>query len=32
MLSERQQRILKLVVDAYLESGEPVGSKAIATS
>ncbi len=30
MLSERQQRILKLVVDAYLESGEPVGSKAIA--
>lgn len=30
MLSERQQRILRLVVDAYLESGEPVGSKAIA--
>src|SRR5438046_10340067 len=32
MLSERQQRILKLIVDTYLESGEPVGSKAIATS
>jgi heat-inducible transcriptional repressor len=31
MLSERQQRILKLVVDAYLDSGEPVSSKAIAT-
>ena len=30
MLSERQQRILSLVVDAYLESGKPVGSKAIA--
>ena len=30
MLSERQQRILKLVVDAYLESGKPVGSAAIA--
>jgi heat-inducible transcriptional repressor len=32
MLSERQQRILRLVVDAYLDSGEPVSSKAIATS
>jgi heat-inducible transcriptional repressor len=30
MLSERQQLILNLVVDAYLESGQPVGSKAIA--
>jgi heat-inducible transcriptional repressor len=30
MLSERQQQILILVVDAYLESGKPVGSKAIA--
>jgi heat-inducible transcriptional repressor len=30
MLSERQQRILSLVVDSYLESGRPVGSKAIA--
>jgi heat-inducible transcriptional repressor len=30
MLSERQQRILDLVVDSYLETGAPVGSKAIA--
>src|ERR687886_856515 len=30
MLSERQQEILRLVVDAYLESGKPVGSAAIA--
>ena len=30
MLSERQQEILRLVVDTYLESGRPVGSKAIA--
>src|SRR4051794_2579183 len=30
MLSERQQRILRLVVDVHLESGEPVGSKAVA--
>ena len=30
MLSERQQLILNLVVDAYLESGKPVGSKGIA--
>lgn len=30
MLSERQQRILNYVVDAYLESGKPVGSATIA--
>ncbi len=30
MLSERQQRILNLVVDSYLESGKPVGSAALA--
>jgi heat-inducible transcriptional repressor len=30
MLSERQQLILKLVVDGYLDSGKPVGSKVIA--
>lgn len=30
MLSERQETILELTVDAYLESGRPVGSKAIA--
>jgi heat-inducible transcriptional repressor len=30
VLSERQQRILSLVVDSYLESGRPVGSKVIA--
>jgi heat-inducible transcriptional repressor len=30
MLSERQQRILRIVMDSYLESGQPVGSKAIA--
>ncbi len=30
MLYERQQRILRLVVASYLESGKPVGSKAIA--
>lgn len=30
MLSERQQEILTLVVDSYLESGRPVGSKAVA--
>jgi len=30
MLSERRQRILRIVVDSYLESGEPVGPKAIA--
>lgn len=32
MLSERQELILRLVVDAYLASGKPVGSKAIAES
>jgi heat-inducible transcriptional repressor len=32
MLTERQQRILRMVVDAYLASGEPVGSKAIAAA
>ena len=30
MLSERQDHVLQLVVDAYLESGKPVGSKALA--
>jgi len=30
VLSERQQRILNLVVDAYLDSGKPVGSAVIA--
>jgi heat-inducible transcriptional repressor len=30
MLTERQQRILRAVVDSYLESGKPVGSAAIA--
>ena len=30
MLTERQQRILNVVVDSYLESGKPVGSAAIA--
>lgn len=30
MLSERQQRILSLVVGGYLESGKPIGSAAIA--
>src|SRR5436190_22637640 len=30
MLSKRQQAILRLVVDSYLESGNPVGSKALA--
>lgn len=32
MLSERQELILRLVVDAHLASGKPVGSKAIAES
>ncbi len=32
MLSQRQELILKLVVDAYLASGKPVASKAIAES
>ena len=30
MLSERQEEILRCVVGAYLESGKPVGSKAVA--
>jgi heat-inducible transcriptional repressor len=30
LLTERQQRILNLAVEAYLESGKPVGSAAIA--
>ncbi len=30
MLSERQSTILKLVIDTYIESAEPVGSKYIA--
>lgn len=30
MLSERQQHILKLIVEAYLDSGKPIGSAAIA--
>ena len=29
-LSERQERILELVIDSYLESGHPIGSRAIA--
>ena len=31
MLSPRQERILAKVVDAYLETGQPVGSKALAS-
>jgi heat-inducible transcriptional repressor len=30
MLSERRQRILRIVVESYLEAGRPVGSKALA--
>lgn len=30
MLSERQSKILKLIIDTYIESAEPVGSKYIA--
>ena len=30
MLSERQELILEIAVDAYLKTGTPVGSKAIA--
>jgi heat-inducible transcriptional repressor len=30
MLSERQERILRLAVEGYLETGQPVGSRAIA--
>ena len=29
-LTERQERVLELVVDSYLESGRPVGSRAVA--
>lgn len=29
-LSQRQERILELVVDSYLEAGRPVGSRAVA--
>ena len=29
-LTERKRQILKLVVESYIESAEPVGSKAIA--
>src|SRR4051794_34914090 len=32
MLSPRQELILRLVVDAYLASGKPVGSKELAQS
>jgi heat-inducible transcriptional repressor len=32
MLSERQERILRIVVDAHLKTGRPVGSKAIAAT
>ena len=28
-LNERTRQVLKLVVDAYVETGEPVGSMAI---
>jgi heat-inducible transcriptional repressor len=31
VLSERQQRILRIVVDSHLESGRPIGSKAVAS-
>jgi heat-inducible transcriptional repressor len=30
VLTERQAQILRIVVETYLDSGEPVGSKAIA--
>ena len=30
MLTERQEAILRCVVDAYLESGKPIGSKSVA--
>jgi heat-inducible transcriptional repressor len=30
MLSERQQRLLRILVDMYLDAGEPVGSRSIA--
>jgi heat-inducible transcriptional repressor len=32
MLSERQRDILRAVVDSYLESGRPVGSKAVVSA
>ena len=31
-LSERKKRILKSIVDSYIESGEPIGSKLLTTS
>lgn len=31
-LTERQKKILKSIVDAYIESGEPIGSKFLSTS
>ena len=31
MLTKRQELILQCVVDEHLESGKPVGSKALAT-
>jgi heat-inducible transcriptional repressor len=31
MLSERQQRVLRLVVDSYLREGKPVGSRSVAS-
>ena len=31
-LSERKKKILKSIVDAYIESGEPIGSKFLSTS
>ncbi|MGZ5333695.1 MAG: heat-inducible transcriptional repressor HrcA, partial [Solirubrobacterales bacterium] len=30
MLSERQQQVLGVVIDAHLETGRPVGSRAVA--
>ena len=30
-LSERKQQILKAIVDAYIDTGEPVGSKNLAS-
>ena len=30
MLTERQELVLRLIVDSYLKSGKPVGSKAVA--
>ena len=28
-LSERKNKILKLIVESYIETGEPIGSKAL---